>query len=60
MNILLTNDTLGFMIWLKDVKNIDLEQFAQTYDKYAVIQETPIWKEYKEYLRKNDLNKDFD
>ena len=59
MNIHLTNETIEFMSWVLSVKHIDMKQFTQTYDKYATVRETPLWKEYKEYLRKCDLNKDF-
>jgi hypothetical protein len=59
MVIYLTNETLEFIRWFCGVKHIDTQQFTQTYDKYATVQETPLWKEYKVYMRKYDLNKDF-
>lgn len=59
MTVHMTDEVIDFMIWLKSVKNIDLEQFSQTYDKFANVQETPLWKEWKLYLMKYHLNKDF-
>ena len=59
MVIQLTNETIEFMSWLRSFKNIDLERFSQTYDKFANVQETPLWKEWKIYLMKYHLNKDF-